>query len=157
MIIRGLRHPREVGDSRRALLRSPKPKERKRRTRSSSGPGTHRLPSPSSELKKSISMKMRYKMGLNKHAPSLSSATCLHRVASTFRPRRPPFLLALPRRRRRRRSPLRTSARPSGRAQTRVILKLFYLKFYNPHKPNVSVDLSPPHAALARRPSRSCF
>jgi len=37
------------------------------------------------------------------------------------------------------------ATRPSKRAQT-VILKLFYLKFYNPYGPNVSVDL--PHRAL---------
>lgn len=99
MIIRGLRHPRDVGGTapgsnifqsqRNGNVGHALPRDR--------GP-IFPLPhsSPSSELKKSISMKMRYKMGLNKHAPSLSSATCLHRVASTFRPRRPPFLLALP-------------------------------------------------------------
>jgi len=47
------------------------------------------------ELKKSISMKMRYKMGLNKHAPSLSSATCLHRVAG-ISPSPPSHRLPLP-------------------------------------------------------------
>lgn len=35
------------------------------------------------------------------------------------------------------------------RAQTRVILKLFYLKFYNPHEPNVSADPPPPPRARA--------
>jgi len=58
--------------------------------------------------------------------------------------------LALPRRRRRRRRlPLRTSTRPSGRAQTRVILKLFYLKFYNLSEPNVSANLPLPRATFA--------
>jgi len=92
------------------------------------------------ELKKSISMKMRYKMGLNKHAPSLSSATCLHRVAG-ISPSPPShrllLALAFPSSLRSlRRCQCRPSrhARPSAHGEKEiVILKLFYLKFYNLH------------------------
>lgn len=81
MIIRGspsYGQERQEREREWRTLHQAKAKERKHKARSLAPARPSSTSGP--ELKKSISMKMRYKMGLNKHAPSLSSATCLHLV-----------------------------------------------------------------------------
>lgn len=50
----------------------------------------------------------------------------------------------------------RRHAHPAAH-QTRVILKLFYLKFYNPYKSNVVGRLATPRDALAPTPVSTCI
>jgi len=108
--------------------------------------GGHALSSSGPELKKSISMKMRYKMSLNKHRVPFFR---VYIVSRAFQPSSSSFFLR---------------AFPSffvvtvhhdtlvrARAQLRKILKLFYLKFYNSHGETERVGVVLPTPRVAHR------
>lgn len=107
------------------------------------------LSSSGPELKKSISMKMRYKMSLNKHRVPFFRvyivSRAFHPSSSSFFLRAFPSFFVVT---------VHHDTLVRARAQLRKILKLFYLKFYNSHGETERVGRS---ADTTRRTSLMTF